>query len=175
MAGARVSLDRRVQARPSRLGALIGATVLATATAVASGCGSSASSARSTSSSSAPTVKQAGPSGKRPHALEFLINGKRFPIVPIVGGPDDYAAFRARTMKAEARWTTDAGGTGYQVVISTAEPDEQNYATCSTGTSCRVAQGVPIAVGHEFSWNVKVVRTSDSRTVAGYKVCLMGA
>jgi hypothetical protein len=151
-------------AQPPRVRLLIGAAFLALAPVVASGCGSSSSS-----------VTQVESNGQRPHALKFLINGKRLPIVPIVGGPDDYAAFHARAMKVEARWATDADGTGYHVVISTAEPAEKNYATCSTGTSCRVAKAVPIGAGDEVSWNVKVVRTRDKQPVAGYKVCLMGA
>jgi hypothetical protein len=63
-------------------------------------------------------------------------------------------------------------GTGYRVVISTSEPAVRTYASCSTGTSCRVTKTVRIRPGQEMSWQIKVVWTRGNRLAAGVKVCL---
>ena len=67
----------------------------------------------------------------RPHALKLLINGERYKTTPLVGGADEYVAVPAGKLRVEAKWATDARGTGYQVVIAVGD---RVYATCSAGT-----------------------------------------
>jgi hypothetical protein len=103
-----------------------------------------------------------------------LFNGKRLPITPLMGGTDNYVNIRTGRLRVEARWTTNARGTGYRVQISTTEPQARDYASCSTGTSCLVGIRVPIVVGQEMSWSVKILKTRTNKVVAGFKVCLVG-
>jgi hypothetical protein len=110
----------------------------------------------------------------RPHDLKLLVNGKRLPITPLMGGTDKYTEIPAGRLRVEARWTTNARGTGYRVQISTTEPQARDYASCSTGTSCLVAIRVPILVGQEMSWSVKILKTRTNKLVAGFKVCVYG-
>ena len=109
----------------------------------------------------------------RPHDLRLLINGKSLPTTPLDGG-DDYHDFAVGKMHAEARWKTDAAGTGTYVSIGTEEPHEHVYARCRTGTSCIVPQQVPIAAEEEVSWVLEVKTTHGDRVVAGFKICLDG-
>jgi hypothetical protein len=109
----------------------------------------------------------------RPHDFEFLVGGKRQKLTPLIGG-DEYVPIPAGDLEAEARWSTDAAGTGYSVVISTAEPTERTWATCSTGTSCRVPAAVPLEVDQELSWELEVVTNQGEKVVDGYRICLVG-
>jgi hypothetical protein len=110
----------------------------------------------------------------RPHDLKLLINGKRLAITPLKATTDNYVPIRAGRLRVEARWTTNARGTGYRVQISTTEPQARDYASCSTGTSCLVGIRVPILVGQEMSWSVKILKTRTNGLAAGFKVCLVG-
>ena len=76
-------------------------------------------------------------------------------------------------MQVEAVWIGDASGTGYEVAITNSRPpvDEK----CSTGTSCRVPQKVPILDTQEMTFMVKVLTTRGQKLVTGFKVCLKGA
>jgi hypothetical protein len=74
-------------------------------------------------------------------------------------------------MQAEARWATDARGTGYYVTVSIGD---RLYARCSTGTSCPVVKKVPLPVDQEVSWTVKMLTTRGDKVVGGFKVCLAG-
>src|ERR1041385_3238551 len=76
----------------------------------------------------------------RPHNLKLLINGKRLAITPLTSSADNYVGTPAGKLRVEARWTTDARGTGYYIVISTTEPLLKEWARCSTGTSCLVSK-----------------------------------
>ncbi len=109
----------------------------------------------------------------RPHALKLLINGKTWPITQF-NGLDRYTPIPAGRLRVEARWTTDARGTGYYVVISTTEPVKRNFRTCFAGTSCLVRQSVSILPGQEMSWTVKIMTVKGQRLVGGFMVCLDG-
>ena len=76
----------------------------------------------------------------RPQAIKLFVNGETPPTTPLTD--DDYSKFPAGPLQVEAKWTTDASGTGYYVKISA---DNRVYARCSTGTSCRVPGKVPLA------------------------------
>ena len=73
----------------------------------------------------------------RPHDFEFFINGKKQTIESLVSG-DEYLDTPVGDLQAETRWKTDAGGSGYEVLVSTAIPARKTYATCATGTECKV-------------------------------------
>jgi hypothetical protein len=109
----------------------------------------------------------------RPHHLQFFVNGKQVPIVPIVGGPDDYAQLHSKQMDVAARWTGDAHGSGTFIRISTSEPDEKVYANCFAGTSCGIPHTLPFALDVETSWYVQLVSTKGHKVLAGYKYCLV--
>jgi hypothetical protein len=109
----------------------------------------------------------------RPHGLKLFINGRRYATTPL-SGSDNYVDIAPGSLKVVARWLTDARGTGYHVVISTTEPVVRTYASCSTGTSCRVTKPVRIRPNQEMSWEVRIVKTRGNRLVAGFKVCLDG-
>jgi hypothetical protein len=108
----------------------------------------------------------------RPHAIKLLINGKSWPLDLLTGG-DAYDPVRARTLRVEARWTPNARGTGYYVVVSTAEPLAKVLARCTTGTSCLVPKRLSILVGQEMTLNVKVIRASTKKVVTAYKACIV--
>ena len=72
-------------------------------------------------------------------------------------------------MQVEAKWTTDASGTGYYVKISA---DNRVYARCSTGTSCRVPGKVPLADNRLMTWTVELLTTKGNKVAGGFKVCL---
>lgn len=109
----------------------------------------------------------------RPRAVKLLINGKRLPITPLESTADDYIDIPAGKLRVEAVWTTDARGTGYQVAISNSQPpvDER----CSSGTSCLVPAKVPILIGQEMTWVVKILTTRGQKLVTGFRVCLAGS
>jgi len=110
----------------------------------------------------------------RPHNLKLLINGKRLAITPLTSNTDNYVGTPAGKLKVQARWTTDARGTGYYVVISTTEPLLKEWARCSTGTSCLVNKRVPLLVSQEMSWSVTIRKARGNALVSGFKVCLAG-
>jgi hypothetical protein len=122
-----------------------------------------------------PSAHPFGSGGEvsRPHALKLLINGKNWPLNTL-NGSDDYLPIRAGRLRVQARWRTDARGTGYYVLISSTEPVNRNYARCFTGTSCLVPRRVPISVNQEMTLTVKVLTTNRNRLVAGFKACLIG-
>jgi hypothetical protein len=107
-----------------------------------------------------------------PRGLKLLINGKRLPTTPLEGGTDDYLKIPAGKVQVEAKWTTEARGTGYYVLISAGNRD---YARCSTGTSCRVPAKAPLLDGQEVSWVAKILTTRGDKLVTGFKVCLEGS
>jgi hypothetical protein len=113
------------------------------------------------------------PARLRPHALKLLINGRRWPLTPLNGG-DDYSDIRAGRLRVEARWLTDARGTGYHVAVSTTEPFNRVYRRCFTGTSCLVVGKLRIRVNQEMSVTVRVLRTGSNKLVEGFKACLDG-
>ena len=106
----------------------------------------------------------------RPHALKLLVNGKSPPTTPLDG--EDYSDMAAGRMQAEARWVTDARGTGYYLTISIGD---RVYARCTTGTSCRVPAKPKLGVDQEVSWTVKLLTTQGNKVVTGFKVCLAGS
>jgi hypothetical protein len=118
---------------------------------------------------------RSGVSAAQPHALMLLINGKQLPIT-LFNGSDHYTPIAAGKLRVEARWQTDLRGTGYRVVISTTEPEEQTYRTCTAGTSCLVSQRVPIVRKEEMSWTVKVIKVQAHHitVLGGFMVCLVG-
>jgi hypothetical protein len=59
-------------------------------------------------------------------------------------------------------------------VISTAEPRQQVYATCTTGTTCNATRREPIRDDQEVSWKLELVTTQGEKVVTGFKVCLVG-
>jgi hypothetical protein len=124
------------------------------------------------SSSKEPSAARTTP--PRPHTLQVFINGKRRRTTRLTGGVDTYLPVRVGGMRVVARWQTNARGTGYHVKISTSEPRVRTYATCFSGTSCRVATAVRIKASEEMSWLVRVIKTREKRVVAGVRVCLVG-
>jgi hypothetical protein len=109
----------------------------------------------------------------RPHNVKLLINGKRWHLDTLNGG-DNYIDIRARKLRVEARWQTDARGTGYYVLISTSEPVSKDLARCSSGTSCLVPKRVPIAFNQEMTLTVKVLKRPSDMVAAAFKACLNG-
>ena len=101
----------------------------------------------------------------------LIINGKSVPLVPIIGGPDDYVNFKQSTMVVSARWTGSATGSGYFVRISTREPDVKTYAICRTGTRCRVPGVVHVPTPVYSQWRIEVLTTKGHKVVAGYQFC----
>ena len=77
-------------------------------------------------------------------------------------------------VEVEARWTTEASGTGYYVVVSTAEPEKHDYATCRSGTSCLVPTKVPLVPEQTMSWPVTVKTTRGDKVASAFRVCLIG-
>lgn len=110
----------------------------------------------------------------KPSALKLLINGKQLPITPFAG-PDRYNKIKAGNLRVVARWKSSITGTGYRVVISTTEPYQWTYRTCTTGTSCAVPKLVPILHGQEMSWTVRImkVRYHQITILGGFMVCLV--
>jgi hypothetical protein len=111
---------------------------------------------------------------QRPHNLKLLFNGKRLAMTSLTSSTDNYVSVPDRRLRVEARWTTDARGTGYRVVISTTEPQLRQYASCSTGTSCIVSKRVALLAGQEMSWSVTILKIRGNNLVGGFKVCLIG-
>lgn len=111
--------------------------------------------------------------GARPHHFTLFVNGKQVPIVPIVGGSDDYAQLHSKSMLIETRWTGNTAGSGTFVRVSTSEPDEKVYASCFSGTSCKIPAAVPLGIDIETSWYVELVTTKGHKVLAGYKYCLV--
>ena len=105
----------------------------------------------------------------RPQAIMLHVNGKTPPSVPLDG--ENYSNFPHGPMQVEATWTTDARDTGYYVKISA---NDKVYATCTSGTTCRVPEQVPLAVNDEFSWTVQLLTTKGNKVAGGFKVCLEG-
>jgi hypothetical protein len=108
-----------------------------------------------------------------PHAMKVLINGNPFPLNPLVESTDKYMPIRAGRLRVEAHWKSNASP-GYYVLISTTEPQQRDYATCTAGTSCVVRENVSILKGQEMSWTVRVFTAQTLRPVAGFRVCLIG-
>jgi len=108
----------------------------------------------------------------RPHNVKLFINGNRQPL--LATGADEYKPFRARTLNVEARWTTNARGSGHYVVVTQGEPLGRTLARCTTGTSCKVRTPLPLAVGQEMTLSVKVLKKSNGRIVTTAKACLVG-
>jgi hypothetical protein len=109
----------------------------------------------------------------RPDDFKLLINGKNMPLVPL-DGVDEYLDTPVGKLQVEARWTTDAEGTGYYVVVSTTVPEKRDHASCTTGTSCPVPAKVPIKDGQEMTWEVKVMTTRGDKVATALRVCLIG-
>jgi hypothetical protein len=106
----------------------------------------------------------------RPREIKLFVNGTTPPTWPLVGG-DDYSDFPTGPMNVEATWSTDVQGTGYYVRISVGN---RVYAKCSTGTSCRVPEPVPLAVEKLVSWVVQLRTTQGDKVAGGFRVCLEG-
>jgi hypothetical protein len=121
-------------------------------------------------SRAAPTVS---PTTLRPHAIKLILNGKRWPLESLTGS-DTYLGIRAGKLRVEARWQTNARGTGYYVQIANGVPLGRELVRCSKGTSCVVPNGVLILPNHELTLTVKVLRTRGNKVVAAYKACLDG-
>jgi hypothetical protein len=109
-----------------------------------------------------------------PSGLKLLFNGRALPVVPLVGGGDNYHDFAAGKLDVEARWTGDVKPAGYYVVISMLEPSERDYAVCTSGTSCVVPVKVPLLVNQEMSWSVRMLTRKGGKLVSGFRVCLTG-
>jgi hypothetical protein len=105
----------------------------------------------------------------RPRSIRLFVNGKTPPSVPLTA--DHYSDFPAGPMQAEAKWTSDARGSGYYLTIS---DDYGLRARCSAGTSCRVAKPVPLPAGAEDSWTVELLTTKGDKVADGFKVCVEG-
>ncbi len=113
------------------------------------------------------------PSALRPHALKLLLNGKRWPLEALTGS-DTYVGIHSGNLRVEARWQTDARGTGHFVQIGIGEPLVRELARCSRGTSCVVPKRVLILKSQELTLTVRVRTTRGNRVVAAYKACLDG-
>ena len=109
----------------------------------------------------------------RPRDFEFFVNGKEQKTKPLTGG-DDYLDTPIGDLQAETHWKTDVGGTGYKVLVRTAIPAGKTYATCVTGTECKVTEPVELREDMELTWEVRVVTAQDGKLVDGFKVCLVG-
>jgi hypothetical protein len=109
----------------------------------------------------------------RPHGLQLLFNGKHVPLVPILGGSDNYAVIHQHTMFVQVKWTGEARGSGYFVRIATDEPQEKVWASCFRGTSCQIPLPIPLPLDVETSWYVEVVTAASHKVVVGYKYCLV--
>jgi hypothetical protein len=103
----------------------------------------------------------------RPEAIKLFVNGKTPPTTPLTG--EDYSKFQAGALHVEAKWTTDAGDTGYYVKLSVGK---KVYARCSTGTSCPVPGDVPLARNALMSWTVQLLTRKGDKVADGFKVCL---
>ena len=109
----------------------------------------------------------------RPHDFELLVNGEPQKLVPLIES-DDYMPIPVGKLQAEGRWTTDARGTGYDVVLATTQPTNKTHATCRTGTSCPAPAAVPLGVDQEMTWELRLVTVKGDRVVGGAKICLVG-
>ena len=111
----------------------------------------------------------------RPRDVTLLINGKKLPITALDGedNEDNYHPIPVGKVHVKAVWKTDAGGTGYHVTISHANPAVD--AVCTTGTTCEVKKPASIDKGMEQEWTVKLLTTRGKQLVSGFKVCLVGA
>jgi hypothetical protein len=125
------------------------------------------------STAQSPPVRAVWKAPPRPHDLQILINGKNKPLEPL-NGADKYLETPAGKLQVEARWTTPAQGTGYYVVVSTAEPEKRDHAKCSTGTSCVVPKKVALLADQEMSWHVKVLTAKGDKVATAFRVCLVG-
>jgi hypothetical protein len=118
----------------------------------------------------APSQAKPQSTSARPHALKMLINGKRWPLEALT--TDKYRPIKAGTLRVEARWLTNARGTGYHVAILLGDTLSRTLVRCKSGTSCVVPGGVKLPVGQEMTLQVKILKTSSNRVVTGYKACL---
>jgi hypothetical protein len=73
----------------------------------------------------------------------------------------------------EVRWTGDLKGSGAFIRVSTSEPKDKVFATCTVGTRCKIPRAVPLPLDVETSWQVELVTTSGHKVLAGYKYCLV--
>jgi len=123
----------------------------------------------------ATTPSQSKPlsTSARPHAVRLLINGKSWPLEALT--TYRYRPFHATTLRVEARWLTNARGTGYHVVVGIGETQVRTLARCTSGTSCRVPQRLQLPVGKEMTLQVRILKTSSKKVVTGYKACLIGS
>jgi len=129
---------------------------------------------RGKSASRSAPVRSVWARPAQPHALKLLFNGQNLPTTPLDGSADNYDDLTAGSLRVEARWTGDARGSGYYVLISTTEPVARDYVRCSTGTSCLVPGKVQLLANQEMSWSVKLLTVRGNKVVAGFKVCLAG-
>jgi hypothetical protein len=110
----------------------------------------------------------------KPHNVKLYINGKRQRAMALLNGADEYYPIKAGMLKnIVARWQGDARGTGYRVIMETTEPFNVTYATCSSGTTCRVTKPVFIQSSQEMAWKITVVK-GRTKVVGGILVCLVG-
>jgi hypothetical protein len=105
----------------------------------------------------------------RPEAIKLFVNGTTPRTVPLDG--ESYVDFPPGPLQVEAKWTTDAGGTGYYVKIS---DEDREYARCSTGTSCLVQSKIPLKAAQELELTLELRTTKGDKVVGGFKVCLDG-
>ena len=111
---------------------------------------------------------------RRPHAPPLYVNGKHVPIVPIVGGSDDYAQLHAKTMLVEARWAGDAHGSGYLRAPLDRRAEREGLRDLRRRHELqRSRTPVPLGIDIETSWYVQIVSTKGHKVVAGYKYCLV--
>ncbi len=103
----------------------------------------------------------------RPEAIKLFINGKTPKSTSL--DDDDYTKFAAGPLQVEAKWATDASGTGYYVKIS---EGAREHARCATGTSCRVPGTVPLTAKDLMEWKVELLTTKGDKLADGFKVCL---
>jgi hypothetical protein len=115
------------------------------------------------------TVHASWSSPPRPRAIKLFVNGKTPRTVSL--SEDNYGPFPSGPMQVEAKWLTDASGTGYYVTISIAN---EIYASCSSGTTCSVPKQVTLPPGTEVSWTVQLMTKKGNKVAGGFKVCLKG-
>jgi hypothetical protein len=107
----------------------------------------------------------------RPKDFTLVVDGKSYAAEEVVGATDTYLPVPPGTLDVEARWTGDAGSTGYAVVLTNGREVEER---CATGTSCAAPGEVPLQEEQELDWRLHVYTAQGNKLVESFQVCLVG-